>query len=194
MKLNLGSGYRKISGWVNVDRDAQAKPDLVWDLETTPWPWKNDSVEAIKLLHALEHLGQDTSAYLAIWQEIWRVSKNGATIEIVVPHWLHENFVHDPTHVRAITPIGLVMFDQERNKANIKAGGAETKLGLICGVDFRLVSVRYDLTEPWQGRMARGEIDPARMEQIVATEHNACEQISLSLTTVKPARFSAVKE
>ena len=28
MKLNLGSGYRKIPGWVNIDRDAQAKPAL----------------------------------------------------------------------------------------------------------------------------------------------------------------------
>ena len=194
MKLNLGSGYRKIIGWVNVDRDTRTKPDLVWDLETTPWPWENESVEAIKLLHTLEHLGQDTNAYLVIWQELWRVSKPAATIEIVVPHWLHENFAHDPTHVRAITPIGLAMFDQERNQANIKTGGAETKLGLICGIDFRLVSVRYDLTEPWRGRLARGEIDAVAMEQIVATEHNTCEQISLVLTAVKPPRFSVVEE
>lgn len=190
MNLNLGSGYRKIAGWTNVDKDEHSKPDIVWDLEITPWPWKNESVNAIKLIHTLEHLGRDTMTYLAIWKELWRISKHNTTIDIIVPHWLHENFAHDPTHVRAITPISVAMFDQERNNENLKTGGAETKLGLMCGIDFRLTNVRYALTEPWKSRMAKGEIDSAKMEHIVATEHNACEQIEISCVAVKPARFS----
>src|SRR3989344_4053316 len=129
LKLNLGCGFNKYEGYVNVDSEPECKPDTVWDFEKTPWPWEDSSVEEIKLEHVLEHLGQTTEAYLNIWKEMWRVCKNGALLDITVPHWNHENFHHDPTHVRAVTPVGVAMFDQLRNIRDAEAGGRETKLG-----------------------------------------------------------------
>ena len=60
--------------------------------------------EEIKLIHVLEHLGQDINIYFGIFKEIYRISKNGAKIFITVPDHKHDNFYADPTHVRVVTP------------------------------------------------------------------------------------------
>ena len=38
MKLNIGSGYVKIPGFLNVDHDPQVKPDFLCDLENLKLP------------------------------------------------------------------------------------------------------------------------------------------------------------
>jgi hypothetical protein len=43
LKLNLGCGYTRMDGYVNVDVSAACNPDLVADLEEVPWPWANDA-------------------------------------------------------------------------------------------------------------------------------------------------------
>lgn len=35
-RLNLGHGNSKHDGWLNLDREAARKPDMVLDLEKTP--------------------------------------------------------------------------------------------------------------------------------------------------------------
>ena len=53
LRLNLGCGFKQLEGYVNVDRFGN--PDLKFDLETFPWPWLDNSVIEIKLIHILEH-------------------------------------------------------------------------------------------------------------------------------------------
>ena len=73
LKLNLGCGQRKMDGYVNVDASPVCAPDQVVDLEKTPWPWPDDAVDTVKLIHVLEHLGQQPATFLAILRELWRV-------------------------------------------------------------------------------------------------------------------------
>ena len=190
MKLNLGCGFNKVSGFVNVDRAPECAPAVLCDLERVPWPWEDSSVDTIRLTHVLEHLGETPTAYIAIWKELWRIGKPGAAVEIIVPHWNHENFHHDPTHVRAITPIGVAMFDQARNVENAERGGSESKLGLYAGVDFdvRGEDVRYDYTQEIQALLRSGKMSIADLEHAVAHQANVCEQIRLVARVVKPAR------
>ena len=190
IKLNLGCGFNKYEGYVNVDSEPECKPDTVWDLEKTPWPWEDSSVEEIKLEHVLEHLGQTTEAYLNIWKEMWRVCKNGALLDITVPHWNHENFHHDPTHVRAITPVGVAMFDQLRNIRDAEAGGRETKLGLFTGVDIALdeKDVEYFYSGDIVQALNRGEFDRNGLEHLRNHQNNISNEIRLKAHVVKPAR------
>lgn len=144
LKLNLGCGYKKMEGFVNVDEDERCHPDVVHDISVTPWPFEDDSVDEIALIHVLEHVAPNPKDYLAFWKEMYRVCANDAEITIEVPYWRHDNFFHDPTHVRPITPIGIAMFDQMRNQNAIANNDGESKLGLRISVDFELLAVKHD--------------------------------------------------
>ena len=189
MKLNLGCGFKKYDGYINVDVSPAVSPDIVVDLEKTPWPWEDSSVDEIKLEHTLEHLGQTSQQYLDIWKELWRVGKNGCVIDIMVPHWNHENFYHDPTHVRAITPVGVAMFDQTRNIKDAGAGGRESKLGLITGIDISLSQndIEYGYG-PAANAVNRGEITREQLAHLSEHQNNIIIDIRMKARVVKPGR------
>lgn len=190
MKLNLGSGFKKYEGFISVDSAPECMPDVVWDMEQTPWPWEDSSVDEIMLEHVLEHVGQTTERYLAIWKEMWRVCKNGALLDITVPHWHHENFYHDPTHVRPITPVSIAMFDQLRNIQDAESNGRETKLGLFTGVDISLGAddIEYFYTGKIADAVKRGEITHTDLAHLLEHQNNISNEIRIKAHVVKPAR------
>jgi hypothetical protein len=187
MRLNLGCGNHKVDGWLNVDKVAACNPDQIVDLEALPWPWATDSVDEIVLNHVLEHLGAATDIYLGIFKELYRICRNGSRITIVVPHPRHDHFLNDPTHVRPITEIGLLMFSQAANRHWIAAGGADTPLGIYLGIDFETVSVQRRLGEPWSGRYERGEISSPDLDYAARTHNNVIQHTEIVLRAVKPA-------
>ncbi|MCC7500441.1 hypothetical protein IT396_01405 [Candidatus Nomurabacteria bacterium] len=191
--LNLGCGFKKYPGYINVDSAPECQPDVVWDLEKTPWPWEDSSVDEVKLEHTLEHLGETTAAYLNIWKELYRICKNGAVIDITVPHWNHENFAHDPTHKRPITPVGIAMFDQARNIQMAEQGIRETKLGLFTGVDIDLQQkdVNYSYTQKIATEVEAGRLTMNDLEHLQQHQNNICVEITMKPRVVKPARGAA---
>jgi hypothetical protein len=187
MRLNLGCGNHHHGGWVNVDRVSACNPDQVWDLEQFPWPWPNSSAEEVHLSHVLEHLGAETSVYLGIIKELYRVCHDGAHITIVVPHPRHDNFLIDPTHVRPITPEGLRMFSQRLNLEWIKANNANTPLGLYNDVDFDTVSAQAQLAEPWRSQAENKTISEGALRRAASMHNNVIEQFTIVLRAVKPS-------
>ena len=185
MKLNLGCGYNKLEGYINVDYDIKCNPDIVADLEGV-LPFEDSSVDEIVMFHVLEHLGQDTKTYLNIWREFYRILKDQGLIRICVPHWQHENFHHDPTHVRKITPVGIDMFSQERNLNTIKTGGSETTLGLQLDIDIGVIEVGYDLMPEFQKEM-NGKLNYL-IEQEINKYNNVCYQVQINARAYKPQR------
>lgn len=185
MRLNLGCGQRKLAGWLNVDKVADCQPDAVVDLERFPWPWPDSSVDEVLFNHVLEHLGAATAVYLGIVKELYRVCRHDAQVTIVVPHPRHDHFLNDPTHVRPITPQGLEMFSQARNREWRAKGVANTPLGLYCGVDFAIASVNMTPDEPWRGRFQRGEITAADLAQAARMYNNVITEFTVVLKAVK---------
>src|SRR5262249_3713552 len=147
IKLNLGCGANHFAGYVNVDKFGN--PDVRHDLETFPWPWPDNSVSEVMLVHVLEHLGQQTNVYLKIMQEMYRICEPEARIHIIVPHFRHDNFFDDPTHVRAVTPLGLALFSQKLNREWIAMGAANSPLGIYLGIDFEVLETQFDPSEYW---------------------------------------------
>lgn len=184
LKLNLGCGASRLPGFVNVDKFGD--PDVRHDLEVFPWPWETSSVGEVVLSHVLEHLGQTTDVYLGVIRELYRVCAPDATIHVVVPHPRHDDFLTDPTHVRAVTPGGLAMFSKRLNRVWQEGGFSNTTLGLYLDVDLEIMGVTPVYDEPWASRLAAGEIDQAELDRAARMYNNVVKQYAMGLRVVKP--------
>ncbi len=190
MKLNLGCGFRRLDGYVNVDREQLVRPDLCFDLESETWPIENSSVTEIVLDHTLEHLGETVQKFLQVMRELYRVSANQCLWRITVPHYNHDLFHIDPTHVRKISPITLKMFDQRFNVEDLINRGHHTKLGLFTGVDIELVKTNYTPVEFWGSRYFKKEITEEEMNFAGLHYTNVCQEIYIECLVHKPARYN----
>lgn len=87
MKLNLGSGNRKMvgDGWINVDLPdnwCSSKPEIVHDI-TKPLPFDDESADVIQAIHVFEHMYRyDADAILIDWV---RVLKPGGLLVLELP-------------------------------------------------------------------------------------------------------------
>lgn len=185
MKLNMGCGHNKVPGYLNVDLSAECAPDYVCDLEVLPWIWPDNSVDAVRFNHCLEHLGQESKVFLGMMKELYRVCKNESKIEINVPHPRHDNFLGDPTHVRVITPEVLSLFDKRLNDEWKKTGAANTPLAHYLGVDFAISKFKTVLDEPYGKLFASGKITGPDMEVIVRERNNVVSEFRIELTVRK---------
>ena len=186
LRLNLGCGNRKMDGFVNVDCVEVCQPDLVVNLEKTPWPWPDNSVDEIKLIHVLEHLGQQTDVFLAIIKEMYRVCRDAARIEIIVPHPRSDTFLGDPTHVRPVTGAMLNLFSKRLNREWAEMGAANTPLGIILDVDFEIDSFVHTLEPDWQGKLSSGQMSEAEVAQAARQYNNVISQSAIVWRVRKP--------
>jgi hypothetical protein len=177
MKLNMGCGHNKMDGWVNVDLSAECAPDVVCDLESLPWPWTDDSVEEVLFNHSLEHLGQNPRVFLGMMQELYRVCRDGARIEIHVPHPRHDDFIGDPTHVRPITPALLTLFDRRQCDEWQRLGAANSPFAHYLHVDFALVDTQWILDEPYSTQYREKVISHADFERMARQLNNVIKEI-----------------
>jgi SAM-dependent methyltransferase len=85
MKLNIGAGHRKMSGYVSVDVDPSTSPDIVaeaWSLTLIP----DNSVEEVLAVHVLEHFYPwDGEKALTEWI---RVLRPGGRLVLELPDFV----------------------------------------------------------------------------------------------------------
>jgi len=186
MKLNLGSGTHHRDGYINVDKYPPA--DIVLDLEChnadygrgfNIWPWDTSSVDEVCFHHSLEHMGQTTEAFFHIMKELYRVCKSEAKVYITVPHPRHDDFIHDPTHVRVITPQMMMLFDKAQNEQWAKDGTPNTPLGLQLGVNFVIIRSEAFVEPAYRGY----PVDA--LEKAILNYNNIIKQTSTLLKVVK---------
>lgn len=195
MKLNLSSGTRRFDGFLNVDNEPDFKPDILCDLNATPWKvahgvynpdggsqFPDSSVDHVIMHHVLEHLGETPGRFIAVMKELYRVCANGAIIDIVVPHPAHDNFLSDPTHVRAITPTTMGMFDRAQCLEWQRLEAANTPLALIHGVDFKLLRSEYRLDAAADAHLDK---NPALKQWFIAYGRNVISEIWMQMEVVK---------
>ena len=155
MKINLGSGGKKLPGYVNVDSQPMENPDVLCDVSKDRWPFEDSTVTEAIASHLLEHLGPEPERLFHFMQELYRVCAPGAVIQITVPHPRHDIFLQDPTHVRPIMPGTLLMFSKEYVEDLGKKGLHLTPFYKYLSIDFKMdPTIRYsfvegmDLTDP----------------------------------------------
>nr|WP_290226451.1 glycosyltransferase [Trichocoleus desertorum] len=94
LRLDLGCGVWKEEGFVGVDIYGESKVDVIADLNRR-FPFPDNSVDEIKAHDILEHLKDNIHSM----NEIWRVCKPYAKVDIRVPSTDGRGAFQDPTHI-----------------------------------------------------------------------------------------------
>ena len=92
IKLDLGAGGAGHNGYLTVDNNPLAKPDVSHDLNKFPYPFPDSSVEEIIMSGVMEHLDSP----IKVLEELYRISKPGCLWKITVPHYTKT--MVNPTH------------------------------------------------------------------------------------------------
>jgi len=185
LKLNLGCGFDKREGWLNVDSFPECAPDRLLDMENTPWELSSDAFEHVLLKHVLEHVGAEFAVFAAVMRELYRVTAPGGLVEIHVPHVRHDTFWSDPTHVRAFTPLTFQMMSKRQNREWMAARANYTMLAFVMDVDFEVESVVQVYDNTWTARINSGEFTRAEVREKAASMWNVARELQVRLRTVK---------
>lgn len=92
--LDVGCGQLKFPGAVGIDRLANTDADVVHDLDRIPYPFEDDTFDAVIARHVMEHL----EAPLDVLGELHRVTRAGGVVTIITPHFSSSTSWTDPTH------------------------------------------------------------------------------------------------
>src|SRR5574339_984784 len=95
MKLNLGCGLNKLSGYLNIDIDEKLQPDQAFDF-TKKFPFGDGSIDEVVMYHVIEHIQK--VFHSVIFHEIHRVLRPDGLLIVSFPeftecakHWI-ENY------------------------------------------------------------------------------------------------------
>jgi len=112
--LHLGCGRQHLrtspaQRVVRVDRVPDTAPDVVWDLNDTPYPFENDSFDRIDCTDVLEHVDD----LVQTMEEIHRIGRHGALVHVATPHFSSANSFRDPTHRHHLSVFSFDYFTGE---------------------------------------------------------------------------------
>jgi len=143
VRIDLGCGGAKRAGHVGVDKVAGEDVDHVVDVEREPLPFADRSVDAIFSAHCFEHIAE----HALVFNEISRVARDGATLEIWTPYaWTDEAFIY--THRTFFTELHYlhpcVMFP-EHWRPILGAAWQLVEVQFVVGDDVRRDLARYDV-------------------------------------------------
>jgi len=119
MKLNLGCGNNKKSGFVGVDAYKCHAVQILADL-TVSLPFKDASVDEIFMDNIIEHIPDIPS----LMKEIHRICVKNSIITIRTPHFASASSWVDPTHVHHLSCFSMNHF-VKKEAAHYTGGGFE---------------------------------------------------------------------
>lgn len=140
IKLDIACGQNKREGFKGVDIAPGKGVDFVHDLETYPWPFKDNSVEEAHVSHYIEHVGD----LVKFMNELYRILIPGGQCTVIAPYYSSIRAWQDPTHVRAISEATFLYFNQQWLKDN-----KLDHYNVTADFDF---SYGYVFDQDWVGR------------------------------------------
>lgn len=129
-ELLIGCGHRreKLFGplnepieWKNVttlDANPRCKPDILFDLNFSQWPFDDNTFDEIHAYEVLEHLGRqgDVQSFFSTFNEIHRILKPNGFLYATCPSRYSVWLWGDPGHTRMICSETLLFLDRGRYK------------------------------------------------------------------------------
>ncbi len=113
IKIDIGSGVAKRSGYLTLDYDQKVGADIHLDIENCqhstilyeakrivtgdPHAWNGFAISEIRAHHILEHIRSEYK--IRVMQTFMETLKPGGILDIEVPLFPHPASVQDPTHI-----------------------------------------------------------------------------------------------
>ncbi len=93
--LDIGCGPKtKKEGAIGLDKRPAPHVDVVHDLNEYPYPFPDNEFDYIEMSHIIEHIDRPIN----LMDEVFRISRNGATIRIITPHYSSQLSYGDLEH------------------------------------------------------------------------------------------------
>ncbi len=109
--LHIGCGNSKLPGAIGVDMLKMPAVDVVHDLDVYPWPFEDNSIDGLVAHSVMEHV----TNIVSFFDEVSRISKQGARVVIEVPYFRCVDSFTDPTHKHFFTSASLDYFLENKN-------------------------------------------------------------------------------
>jgi SAM-dependent methyltransferase len=131
-RMCIAGTDREWKNLTTLDINPDCNPDIVWDLETLPYPLETDYYDEVHAYEVLEHCGTqgDAKFFFGQFAELHRILKPGGLLFGSVPRHDSVWAWGDPSHKRIISNASLTFLSQEAYKAQI---------GVTSMTDFRHV-------------------------------------------------------
>jgi SAM-dependent methyltransferase len=131
--LDIGCGSAKFPGAVGLDISANTDADVVHDLDVFPYPIEDGSFDQILMQDVIEHVAQP----IRVFEELHRIARPGARIQLRTPHFSSVLAYGDPTHRHYFSTVAIRSL-------------GEPRFAHYTDVRFRAVHVTLDLWLPFR--------------------------------------------
>lgn len=185
MKLNLGCGFRKIEGAVNVDASGACEPDLVCDLVSETWPWRDSSIQDVTFSYSLEQMAETRRELKHVFTELYRVCAPDAKIAITCLHPRHDRFALNPLCTQPISPDFLQLMSLQHNMQQIANGSLDSNLALEWGVNFSMTRHKFLLSPEWAEELSKDPNAEKNLRERMRYSANVCHSIEIDLVAIK---------
>lgn len=116
IRLDIGCGSHKQSGFVGMDHQALPGVDIVHNWNDMPWPLPDECCLTILASHVVEHVNPADGRFLSWMDECWRIMKPEGRLAIIVPYAGSHGFWQDPTHCNGCNETTWAYFDPEHTE------------------------------------------------------------------------------
>jgi SAM-dependent methyltransferase len=131
--LDIGCGSAKTPGAVGLDISPDTDADIVHNLDELPYPIEDSSFDQILMQDVIEHVREP----IRVFEELHRIARPGARIQLRTPHFSSILAYGDPTHRHYFSTIAIRSL-------------AEPRFAHYTDVRFRVVHVTLDLWLPFR--------------------------------------------
>ena len=119
--LEIGAGtVKRVPHAVTLDVNPLAKPDVLHDLDVTPYPFEANAFDVVIAEHVLEHVEH----VVRVVEELHRIVAPGGVLMVEVPHFSSANFHTDPTHRHAFSTRSFDYFVEGKTLARYRYSNA----------------------------------------------------------------------
>jgi ubiquinone/menaquinone biosynthesis C-methylase UbiE len=171
MKIDIGCGAFKKSGFTGIDIRPVAGVDIIHDL-SKPIPIPDNSVEEVYCSHFLEHIGD---ALPLLLKEIVRVSKNNAKVTFKVPYWSMEGAMFYG-HKNTMPPLQFLQLSG-KTSLHDREFWFDTKIGWL-----ELIHFSYKYNEEGKKMCYRLGITPEEGAKFL---NNIVEEMTVEMKVIK---------